>query len=197
MADSVVVYIRPGDPQCDALLRWLDQRKVAYEARNIEQDVEAATAIFQRAGRVVVPTILLGDKMIVGYDPVQLARFLPAGGDDPEQPGVSFGAAVRTVSAEVARAAGLPAAFGVEVGPVKEGSPAALAGIETGDVISAIGSYTITGGADQFRTAVAARKPGDVMSLTVWHGGGGREVSVEFAAAETAATPPGEAAAEG
>ena len=125
-----------------------------------------------------MPALLIDERLVVGFDPVQLARYLP--GRDAELPSVAFGAAVRTVTAEVARRHGLAAAFGVEVGPVHDGSPAAAAGIQPGDVISAIGSYTLTGGADQFRTAVAARHPGDTMQLSVVRGGSAREVTVEF-----------------
>ncbi len=52
--------------------------------------------------------------------------------------------------------------------------------MRTGDVITAIGGYTLTGGADQFRTAVAARRPGDSMILTVWREGAFVVCTVEF-----------------
>ena len=48
-----------------------------------------------------------------------------ASADGPAPVGVSFGAAVRGVTPEIARAHGLPAAYGVEVGGVRPGSPAA------------------------------------------------------------------------
>lgn len=93
---------------------------------------------------------------------------------------VSFGAAVRGVTPEIAQAHRLPAAYGVEVGSVKPGSPAEAAGVQPGDVIVGIGAYTLHGGAEQFRTAVAARQPGDVMSITVWRDGEQFEAAVEF-----------------
>lgn len=93
---------------------------------------------------------------------------------------VSFGAAVRGVTPEIATTHGLPAAYGVEVGSVNPGSPASAAGVQPGDVIVAIGAYTLHGGADQFRTAVAARQPGDVMSITIWRDGDQFEAAVEF-----------------
>jgi S1-C subfamily serine protease len=93
---------------------------------------------------------------------------------------VSLGAAVRSVSPEVARERGLPATYGVEVGRVAEGSPASVAGILPGDLITAIGAYTLSGGAEQFRTAVAARRPGDSMTLTVRRGSDDLGVVVSF-----------------
>lgn len=192
MADAITVFVRQGDPQCEALLQYLDQRSVTYTTKDVTADPSATAVLFGRLGRVAVPALLIGERLIVGFDPVQLSRYLPR----PEEsgPGVSFGAAVRGVTVEVARAQGLPAAFGVEVGPVHEGSPAAVAGIRRGDIVTAIGPYTITGGTEQFRIAVAARHPGDSMTLTVWRDGAPIETTVEFpredAPAEAGGHPP-------
>jgi S1-C subfamily serine protease len=93
---------------------------------------------------------------------------------------VSFGAAVRGVTAEIAAEKRLPATYGVEVGSVKEGSPAETAGIRAGDVITGIGAYTLTGGAEQFRRAVSLKRPGDAMNLAVWRDGQSQELVVTF-----------------
>ena len=193
MADDITVFTRRGDPQCEALLRYLDQRAVTYTTRDVTEDPSATAILFGRLGRVAVPALLIGERLIVGFDPVQLSRYLPRPED--EGPAVSLGAAVRSVTLDIARAHGLPAAFGVEVGPVHEGSPAAVAGVRTGDVITAIGPYTLTGGAEQFRTAVAARRPGDTMAITVWRDGGPVELVVEFprVEVEAAGEAPGSA----
>ena len=95
---------------------------------------------------------------------------------------VSFGASVRAVTPEIASAHRLPAAYGVEGGSVRPGSPADAAGVQPGDVVVSIGPYTLHGGADQFRTAVAARQPGDVMTITVWRDGDQFEATVAFPA---------------
>ena len=46
--------------------------------------------------------------------------------------------------------------------------------------VNAIGAYTLAGGADQFRAAVAARRPGDSMTLTVRRDGADRVLTVSF-----------------
>ncbi len=178
MADALTVFTRRGDPQCEALLRYLDQRNLTYTTRDVTSDPSAAAILFGRLGRVAVPALLIGERLIVGFDPVQLSRYLPRSPNDA--PGVSFGAAVRDVTVDIARGHSLPAVFGVEVGSVREQSPAATAGVRPGDVITAIGPYTLTGGADQFRTAVSARQPGDSMTITVWRDGGPVELTVDF-----------------
>ena len=189
MLEQVTVFVRAGDPTCDATLRYLDQRGVEYTKRDVLTDPSATAILFGRLGRVTVPVVQVGERLLVGHDPVQLARFLPR--DEPEGPGVAFGAAVRGVTAEIATAKGLPAVYGVEVGSVREGSPAAEAGIVAGDLITAIGAYTLHGGAEQFRRAVAARRPGDSMALTIWRDGESREVAVAFPAASPAEQPAG------
>jgi glutaredoxin len=178
MADQVTLFVRPGDATCEAARRYLDEKKIAYATRDVTQDPSASAVLFGKLGKVAVPAFLIGERMIVGFDPMQLLRYLPK--DESDEEHVAFGAAVRTLTAEVASASGLAVPFGVEVGEVKEDSPAAEAAIQKGDIITAIGSYTLTGGAEQFRVAVGAKRPGDTMNLTVWRGGEELTVVVAF-----------------
>lgn len=175
---QVTVYVRPGDPDCALLLRYLEDRGIDHTVRDVTSDPSASAVLFGRIGRVAVPAIEAGGRMLVGYDPVQLARFLPQPKGEEEH--VSFGAAVRSVTPELARERGLPATYGVEVGRVTADSPAEAAGVMVGDLITAIGAYTLHGGADQFRTAVAARRPGDTMQLTLWRAGAELPAAVSF-----------------
>jgi glutaredoxin len=193
MKEQVTVYVRSGDPACAAALQYLAQRGVEHRVRDILTDPSASAILLGRVGRVSVPAFQIGERMIVGFDPVQLSRYLPRS-EGEGGPGVSFGAGVRTVTAAIAAARGLPAPYGVEVGPVRDRSPADVAGVRSGDVITAIGAYTLTGGEAQFRTAVAARHPGDSMAITVWRDGASHELAVQFPSAETEpAAPPGSA----
>jgi glutaredoxin len=192
MSEQVTVYVRAGDPACAAALQYLSQRGVEHRVRDILTDPSASAILLARLGRVTVPAFQIGDRLVVGFDPIQLSRLLPREGD--AGPGVSFGAGVRTATAAIAAAHGLPAAYGVEVGPVREGSPAAVAGVLSGDVIAAIGAYTLTGGESQFRTAVSARHPGDSMAITLWRDRAPRDLVVQFPADEPErASPPGSA----
>jgi len=184
-AEAITVFVRPGDPACASVLAHLDKRGLAYTTRDVLSDPSASAILFGRLGRVTVPVVQIGERMLAGYDPVQLARFLPAPED--AQGGVSFGAAVRAVTAEIAAAHGMPAAYGVEVGSVRAGSAAEAAGVLPGDVIVAIGGYTLHGGAEQFRLAVAARRPGDTMQLTLWRAGEQLDAAVSFPAEPTPA----------
>jgi S1-C subfamily serine protease len=194
VSDAVTVFVRSGDPASEATLRYLDQRGIKYATRDVLSDPSATAILFGRLGRVVVPVVQIGERLLVGHDPVQLARFLPR--EDSEDQHVSFGASVRTVTSEIAGAKHLPAAYGVEVGQVKPGSPAEAAGILPGDVITGIGAYTVNGGADQFRRAVALRQPGDTMMLTLWREGDVSEVAVVFPVDTPAEVPAQDPAAD-
>jgi glutaredoxin len=179
VSDAVTLFVRPGDATCDAAQRYLAEKKVAYTTRDITKDPSASAVLFGKLGKIVVPTFLIGDRMIVGFDPMQLLRYLPK--DESQEEHVALGAAVRTLTSDVAAASGLNVKFGVEVGDVKGDSPAEHAGIRKGDIITAIGAYTLTGGAQQFRTAIDAKRPGDTMTLTVWRRGEEVTVEVTFA----------------
>ena len=189
MSDQVTVYVRGGDPACAAALQYLAQRGVEHRVRDILTDPSASAILLGRVGRVTVPAFQIGERLIVGFDPVQLSRFLPRP-EGEAGPSVSFGAGVRTVTRAIAAAHGLPATYGVEVGPVRDGSPAAVAGVRPGDLITAIGAYTLTGGEAQFRIAVAARHPGDSMAITVWRDGASQDLAVLFPGADDEPAEP-------
>jgi glutaredoxin len=193
MPDQVTIFVRAGDPECAAALQYLTRKGVAHRVRDILTDPSASAILLGRVGRVAVPAFQIGERLIVGFDPVQLSRYLPRP-EGEAGPVVSFGAGVRTVNAAIAAAHQLPAAYGVEVGPVRQGSAAAAAGIRSGDVITAIGAYTLTAGESQFRTAVAARHPGDSMAITVWRDGASNDLAVQFPGAEPEPATPSETA---
>jgi S1-C subfamily serine protease len=66
---------------------------------------------------------------------------------------------------------------GALVGSVSSGSPAAQAGIQAGDVITAVDGTTVTGSGDLI-SAIASHAPGDTVRLAVRHGSATRTVTV-------------------
>lgn len=185
MSDEVTVFVKAGDPTCSRMVSYLTERNIAHTTRDVLNDPSASAILFGRLGRITVPALQQGDRLIVGFDPLQLARFFPPDAD--EVPGVTFGAAVRAVTSELAQQYGLPGPYGVEVGRVNPNSVAEGAGIEPGDVVLAIGPYTIQD-ADQFTRAVAMRQPGDTMMLTIWRKGQREQRSVVFPLAKEEST---------
>src|SRR5437660_4700044 len=74
----ITVYVRPGDPQCAAVLQYLQQRGLAHTTRDVLSDPSASAVLFGRLGKVVVPVLQVGERLLVGYAPVPLPRSLPA-----------------------------------------------------------------------------------------------------------------------
>ena len=88
-----------------------------------------------------------------------------------------IGVQIDQVSKEIAESIGLPKAQGALVRGVEAGAPAALAGVEAGDVILKFGGTTIEKSADLPRF-VGNVKPGTKSSLTVFRRGTTKELSI-------------------
>jgi S1-C subfamily serine protease len=66
---------------------------------------------------------------------------------------------------------------GVAIAQVSDGTPAANAGLEPGDVIQAVDGKPVNSAAD-FRNQIAAMKPGTKVTLRVWSQGVKKNVEV-------------------
>ncbi|GAA4743607.1 trypsin-like peptidase domain-containing protein [Modestobacter marinus] len=81
------------------------------------------------------------------------------------------------VSARTAADAGSAVGQGAQVATVSEGSAAADAGLQAGDVITAVGDRPITT-STELTAAIRSAQPGDEITLTVRRGGDSTEVDV-------------------
>jgi serine protease Do len=88
-----------------------------------------------------------------------------------------IGVGIGSVTRDLADSLGLPKAQGAVVSQVEDGSPAAKAGLEAGDVILKIDGHDVDGSADLSRT-IRSVKPGKQVTLTVWRSGKTREVPI-------------------
>ncbi len=88
-----------------------------------------------------------------------------------------IGVQIDQVSKEIAESIGLPKAQGALVRGVESGAPAALAGVEAGDVILKFGGATIEKSADLPRF-VGNTKPGSKSTLSVFRRGATKELMV-------------------
>jgi serine protease Do len=85
----------------------------------------------------------------------------------------------KAVSADEAEALGMKTPRGVLVEHVEDNTPAAQAGLKTGDVILRFNGQEVTND-DQFRRLVAAESPGDEVKLDVMRDGKSRNVTVKL-----------------
>ncbi|MBB4229656.1 DegQ family serine endoprotease [Rhizobium mongolense] len=88
-----------------------------------------------------------------------------------------IGVQIQAVTKDVADAVGLNASQGALVAAVTGGTPAARAGVKTGDIITALGSETVKTPKDLSRL-VADMSPGARETLTVWRGGQSTDLTV-------------------
>jgi len=88
-----------------------------------------------------------------------------------------LGVQVQPVTAEIAESLGLKEARGAIVDNPQDNSPAAKAGIEAGDVITAVNGTAIKDSRDLART-IATLAPGSSVKLDVFHNGGSKTVTL-------------------
>jgi serine protease Do len=88
-----------------------------------------------------------------------------------------IGVGITNVTRDLADSLGLAKAQGAAVSNVEEGSPAAKAGLEAGDVILTIDGRPVDGSADLSRS-IRGLKPGAKVHLNVWRAGKSRDITV-------------------
>ena len=105
-----------------------------------------------------------------------------------------LGVAVQSINKELADSFGMKEAHGALVNGVESDSPAAKAGIATGDVILAVNDRAVDEPADLVR-AIGDVRPGQSVKLKVWRKGVTRDITAKLA--ETAAEKTAAAAVTG
>jgi len=91
-----------------------------------------------------------------------------------------MGAGVQDITPELARAFKLPSAAGAAITTVEPGSPAEKAGLQAGDVVTAVNGDPIAD-SGALRLRISRTSPGTDVRLTVQREGGQRELTVNLA----------------
>jgi serine protease Do len=109
-----------------------------------------------------------------------------------------LGIAIQEVNPSLAESFGLKNTTGALVSSTENGSPAAKAGLEPGDVILGINGKEI-GSASELPALVADMRPGETARLQVWRKGGTREINVTVGAqkGDKVASAEGKGATQG
>jgi len=88
-----------------------------------------------------------------------------------------LGVSIQDVTQDIANSVGLKTAEGALVAQPTPGSPAAKAGIKSGDVITAVDGKPIKDAQDLSRT-IGNMQPGTTIKVTIWRDGGAKTLSV-------------------
>ena len=106
-----------------------------------------------------------------------------ARGEAPRRPRLGIAIAPSHVARRLRRAVGLPDRPGVLVRSVADGSPAARAGLERGDLIVGAGDGQVDG-VDALYRALDGLAPDSTLTLDVLRGADERRVTVDFTGTE-------------
>jgi serine protease Do len=110
-----------------------------------------------------------------------------ARGEAPSSPRLGVAIAPPRVARRMRRAVGLPERDGLLVRAVEDGSPAARAGIERGDLLVSAGGRELDGVDALYEALDALPGEGGTLDLTIVRGTDERPVTVEFGTTEAAA----------
>jgi 2-alkenal reductase len=91
-----------------------------------------------------------------------------------------LGVSWQWITPDIAQANGLSVQYGAYISRVASGGPAAKAGLQRGDIITAIGGQALDDN-HSFINVLLNYKPGDVITLTVFRGGQNKQLSLTLA----------------
>jgi len=75
---KVEVFSQPTCPACNQLKEYLKQKGVTYEDHDITADPNALDELLRVHKVRVTPLVIVDDRKLVGFDPVELERLLTA-----------------------------------------------------------------------------------------------------------------------
>ena len=73
---KVTVWSTSNCPWCHKTKEWLDEHNIKYKDVNVEEDTKAAEEMIEKSGQRGVPVIDIDGKIIVGFDPETMKKYL-------------------------------------------------------------------------------------------------------------------------
>jgi len=71
-----VVYTQLDCPPCGWVKNFLAERGVEYEERSIDSGFAVVREMTQKYNSQSTPTVVIGDEVLIGYDPERLSQLL-------------------------------------------------------------------------------------------------------------------------
>ncbi|MBK8895272.1 MAG: DegQ family serine endoprotease [Propionivibrio sp.] len=140
---------------------------MAGEVIGINSQIYSRTGGYQGLSFAIpIDVVMKVEEQIVQYGKVQRGR---------------LGISIQELSQSLAESFGIKKAGGALISSVENGSPAAKAGLEPGDVILAINGKEISS-SSELPPLVADIRPGEPAKLQVWRKGSSRDIEVKVGA---------------
>jgi glutaredoxin-like YruB-family protein len=76
MSKHVVLFTQPGCPPCHTVKAFLSERGIAFEERDVSSDENAVHDLVHKYHSRSTPTIVVGDEVMIGFDPDRLNELL-------------------------------------------------------------------------------------------------------------------------
>jgi glutaredoxin len=73
---KVIVFTQQDCPSCGWVKTFLAQRGVEFEERSIDSGSAVVRELTQMYGSQSTPTVVIGDQVLIGYDPERLIQAL-------------------------------------------------------------------------------------------------------------------------
>jgi glutaredoxin 3 len=162
---NITIYTTPTCGYCHQAKRFLAERGVKFEERDVSRDRAAADEMVRLTGQMGVPVIVIDGQPIIGFDRPRLEALIARGGG-VQRP--RFGLKIADAS-RIAQKAGAVPVFGALVGAVAPASLGEKAGLQPGDIITEVNLRRINN-ADDFQNALANLAPGNKVALLFLRG---------------------------
>ncbi len=81
MSSKTVIYTTPACPFCHQAKSFLQERGIKYIEHDVMEDVERREEMVELSGQMGVPVIVIGNKVLTGFNPMELGKALDASGE--------------------------------------------------------------------------------------------------------------------
>ena len=72
----IIVYTTNKCAYCKLVKKWLSEHKLNFKEKNVETNKEYQNELTSLSGQFTVPLTVIGNKMLLGYDPIKLGKAL-------------------------------------------------------------------------------------------------------------------------
>lgn len=73
---AVIVFCQDGCAPCEWVKAFLEVKGVAFEERDVRTDPNAVRELVEKYRSNSTPTVIVGDEVMIGFDPERLEKML-------------------------------------------------------------------------------------------------------------------------